>query len=414
MLKENKTLLLISYFHLDEDYIGSHRLKALHSFLLSKNFKVIVLCAGIGKNQIEFDSNIIKVKEVTSRSYSLLRILLIRFIEKVNIFNKSKFPGSGWTKNVIKYSNQIIKFSNPDFIICSYPPVSVLQIGIYFRNKFSIPLLSDFRDGFTKNPIELDIFSNKVKHQLYLELEKEIINKSIFITTASPGITKDFISNYPKKNKFYTIFNGYDDIEFPNNKTIVKLDSKKISISHTGKLSLSQSCISISSFCKSLDFIEQNDKISSKIEFIFMGDLSKKEKSSLKKFTNSGLVKIINQQKREISRELIKLSDFVLLITCANDPTSVSGKLIEYLGFKKKILALTKNTYAEEIINKSGLGICVDPNNELLIYEAILKLINENVNDARSINNNYIEEFSRINQNNKYYDLIIKHIEYEK
>jgi len=55
----------------------------------------------------------------------------------------------------------------------------------------------------------------------------------------------------------------------------------------------------------------------------------------------------------------------------------IPGKLFEYLETKKPILALCEDSDCKEILIKSGLGICVEPDNIEKISNTILKIIND-------------------------------------
>ncbi|MGI6513220.1 MAG: glycosyltransferase [Syntrophomonadales bacterium] len=69
-------------------------------------------------------------------------------------------------------------------------------------------------------------------------------------------------------------------------------------------------------------------------------------------------------------------ADFLLLAITAPGRGLTSGKLFEYLAAKRPIFALTEGTVAEDIINRTGTGICLSPNDIEGITRQLKNIIN--------------------------------------
>ena len=54
---------------------------------------------------------------------------------------------------------------------------------------------------------------------------------------------------------------------------------------------------------------------------------------------------------------------------------SIAGKLFEYIGLKKKILAVVTPGAMRDLVEKTGLGIIADPDNLEAVAEAIERVI---------------------------------------
>jgi glycosyltransferase involved in cell wall biosynthesis len=73
----------------------------------------------------------------------------------------------------------------------------------------------------------------------------------------------------------------------------------------------------------------------------------------------------------------------------------IPGKVFEYIETQKPILALCEDSDCKEIITKSGLGICVEPDNIVDISNVILKIVSD-IGFLMEIKSNleYIENYS--------------------
>lgn len=73
----------------------------------------------------------------------------------------------------------------------------------------------------------------------------------------------------------------------------------------------------------------------------------------------------------------------------------IPGKLFEYLGTGKPILALCEDSDCKEILELSGLGICVSPDNVNEMTQIILRMLNDdNYLSDKKGNDDYIRQFS--------------------
>ncbi len=73
----------------------------------------------------------------------------------------------------------------------------------------------------------------------------------------------------------------------------------------------------------------------------------------------------------------------------------IPGKLFEYLNTLKPILALCESSDCRNIIEKSGLGVCIDPDNPELIAKCLFPIIkNKNLLLGLKPNKEFIETFT--------------------
>lgn len=107
---------------------------------------------------------------------------------------------------------------------------------------------------------------------------------------------------------------------------------------------------------------------------------------------------------KELSLKKLLDSDLLFLPleksnTSEHQTLFIPGKLFEYLNTGKPILALCEPSDCRTILENSGLGICVDPDNPILIANCILTYINQpELLQLHKANKAYIEQFSFLNK----------------
>jgi hypothetical protein len=393
-----KNILIISFWHTDINSVGSYRTRSIENTLKKNGFNVHVISGSYVINNYEVDGNT-HIFKSNSRFNTNKFILILDLIKrKINFYllNKYVHPLQRWIDLVLHYKNHLYESIKPDCILCSYPPVESLDLGRILSIDWNVPLITDFRDPFLINPLEQDLKFDIPKSKFYQELEFYLINNSLFSTTVSHSITQDFIYRYPSKSIF-TVMNGFDEIPIILPKVTFK-NVSKINILHSGRLSLSDSSVKIDGFISALDLISNNLLCREKLLFHFIGDLSKKEINLLQPYAEIGLVRIWGTQSRLIAQSFQREADYLMLITQVNNPSVISGKLIDYLSYNKFILALTSGTEAYDIINNIGIGKCANPSKPNEIYDLFL-MVALNQLSISNLNIELLSSYSRYSQN---------------
>lgn len=125
--------------------------------------------------------------------------------------------------------------------------------------------------------------------------------------------------------------------------------------------------------------------------------------ANLKQAKQAGVAdyfKIEDYLSKEISLARLAKADILFLPleksnTKGTHTLFIPGKLFEYLNTGKPILALCEDSDCKTILEASGLGICVAPDEPEQIAETLYQLItNEGFINHYSPNANYISQFS--------------------
>jgi glycosyltransferase involved in cell wall biosynthesis len=387
-----KNVLIITFYYPPGNNGAVQRPSKFVKYLPHFGYNPIVVTAG-GKKLPSDGENIHRFPNDASWARSSqFAFLVFRFIRKSSdAFWLLYDCMHWWYMNTIKSIHKRIDLSKIDLVFCTYRPLSALMIGVYLKQRYGIPLISDFRDGLVFEPLKKDFFIRNIIHKHY---EKKVINNSNYIITVSEPITEYFKSAY-KLEKALTITNGFDedDLSSSKNETIERQEND-FRIVYTGRISLSRQGLSINPFVDILKEIRELSNPKKKLKLIIAGELMNSEEKYIRKklqdtFEYKGLLP------RQEALKCQKSADLLLLI--AGEGTSVvTGKLFEYISSGIPIFALTEGTAAEEIIKETRTGLCVNPNNLRAIRTYLIDIILNNNLAFFSPSREKIAKYSRM------------------
>jgi len=366
-------LLVISYFHGQPDSIGSLRTRAMERLLPEHDIEVSVLTSGDHKEDFRIYKNTISIKSNTYFEGGVLTNTVRKVKSKLLRLATANSHPTSWETTTLANLPVILGAADPEVILCTYPPVYALRLGLKISALTKLPIVTDFRDSFLIDAIEPGLkykWTRKYGH--YEKLNSEVLERSALITAASTAISDSFRTSCERQNA-QVIYNGFE--------SRTKLDVFKdfngsgINVVHTGRVSLSERGTSIKGLVIALKKLTARDAdLSAKIRFHFVGELSLCERASLNSLASAGVVKIWGPVAREKALSMQLAADILLLITKPRAKNALSGKLIEYLRLAKPILALTSGSEAEVILKRTELGIITQPDDPDAIAEAILKI----------------------------------------
>lgn len=295
------------------------------------------------------------------------------------------------------------------FVIGTYSPIDALVASRCLANKFSLPNLQDFRDGFVFESLGRQ---GKMASWLRSRIEKRVAQSATLITSVSSALVEDFRCRYGKL-RVELLPNGYDPAEFtfldnsqlsPEAQNIISnVPQGKVVIGHFGRVSDSDYSrfSAFEFFIKALGMEEQ---WLDKIHLIFVGKLTPVEENLLKTVRCSKFISPTVD--RRLAQELMGQCNTLLLIT-GNRVCCATGKLFEYMATGRDIVcfSLVWNEAAKILESTaSGRTILVgDDKGASAFFHDITMARHENF-----VRENDISAYSRKNQAAMLGDWILK------
>jgi glycosyltransferase involved in cell wall biosynthesis len=304
------------------------------------------------------------------------------------------FPDNkiGWFPFALIKGVRICKKEKVDLLFSTSPPLTCHLVGFFLKKLTGISWVADFRDSYisyqdAKRPAS-------IKNLLLKNLQKSFLKRADGVISVNQTIAQQLRGFHPQTEETEVITNGYDKEDF---EATVKKTKDIFKIIYFG--TFSPDCPA-EPFLKALSNLLNRGKTSQdKIRFIHVGisigmNIEKKiEEYGLKEVTE---LKGYLSHKEGIE-ELLK-SDLALLTVSQSAPVISTGKIYEYFGAQKPILAIApQDGEAAKLIKSVGAGRVVSPGNIQEIEEAILSFYREFLNGKlfSKTNTDIAEKFER-------------------
>jgi glycosyltransferase involved in cell wall biosynthesis len=263
----------------------------------------------------------------------------------------------GWRKIVNKQIAGIIQDHKIDLILSSSPPHSIHLAALDIKKKYNIPWIADFRDPWS---LQFDIIKPLTPiHRFIGEYyEKKIVSNADAILNVSPTMSEHLITIYPflNQDKVITFMNGYDgqDFQIYQNR---KKDKSKFIITYVGTFYLRQSPITF--YDGVAKFLLKNPAAKSR----FLVQIVGKSQNDYEEYPSQiGIADNVLQVgfvPHQRLGQYLANSDILLLLVYGqkNKYNYVyTGKLFEYLPWRKPILLLSHQGVCTDFILQNNIG----------------------------------------------------------
>ena len=367
-----KKVLIISHMFLEQEAIGSVRIRGLAKFLPEFGWNPVILTIKFprksepGFNVVEtfYQDKQKKLKESlgfnvdeTIKDQLALPVYknkksLIDYIFYIwqEIFNYPDLEKS-WYKYAVDAGKTLLENESFDAMISSSSPVTSHLIAKNLKNKYGIPWIADLRDLWTQN----HYYSHtKVRRLIERKLEIKTLAMADALVTVSPYLADKLKELH--KNRIYSITNGFSDEETDRND--VKL-TEKFTITYTGSLYLSKRD-PIKLFQALNELILKKIVDSKDIDIRFYGLKESWLEEEIKSFNLEKIAKWLGFVNRMTALKKQRESQLLLLLLWDHpeEKNIATGKLFDYLGSKRPILAIGGSKgFVKEILDETNAGM---------------------------------------------------------
>lgn len=425
-IKERKktALVVATHFPPNKRVGGVIRIAKFIKYLPENNWNSFVITAK--SNELEtFDNLLVDIESTNSVVYRLPSLdvrkpfqILFKFVNflrgnfkrKKSLVNKnfiSTVPISSlffipdhlifWVFLASFKGIWLILFKKIDIIYTTSPMQSGLIVGLIIKSITKLPFIVELRDPWTTNPFYikkkfkiLDRLEEKLEMYTYLYADKIIVINEHFI----PPI----LDKYPKvnKQKFVVIENGFDNDDFLN-KTPKKFP--KLTLVHSGNFYLGRSP---KKFLEALAIVKNKHRHLAAIwDVVFVGG-AEDFKPLIDDLEIGDFVSILGTVSHSDSISIMLGADALLLIP-GKGKSTLTGKIYEYIATQKPIFVVSNESAAADLVNKLGIGIISNEENENQIADILVKFLIEFVPSYINDGNKKISfnQFERKNIVNK-------------
>jgi glycosyltransferase involved in cell wall biosynthesis len=296
-------------------------------------------------------------KEVVGLPVEWKRKLLSRISDAIFIPDNK----IGWRRRAVASALALHKETPFDLIFATAPPFTDFLIGRDVKKKINKPLVLDYRDPWIEYPFKF--YPTPIHRWRNVFLEKKALRASSHVVTTNRRVKEQILS----RHRFLTyhdidiLTQGFDPEDFSVGPA---RQVRRAGVPDAGKMRVTYAGIFWEDrvpdhFLQALhDLIAEKPKLRGRIEAVFVGNF---RDENLKLVTRLGLqdsVRILGYLPHpECIREL--MGSDVLWMTVGDDLGS-PGKVYEYIGARKPILALAPDGFIKSTVLEAG-GTVVPP-----------------------------------------------------
>ena len=307
--------------------------------------------------------------------------------------NFSPFPISLWewyweAKNLGK---EILNGENIDLILSTSPPEVVHLVAHYLSKETGIPWVADFRDLWTQNPyhwfsLRVSLFRRVIERAL----EKRVIAGTSSLSTSTSSFSDALEALHKKKAK--VVMNGFDEEDFQEIMPVQL--TEKFTITYTGTIYHGKRNPSLL-FQAVAELTEKKEINEDDVEIRFYGpDLH----LVLKLASDFGISQVVGVYDKVSRYESLRrqMESQVLFLLQWMDPREkgiCSGKIFEYFGAKRPVLAIGPGGVIKKLLNETGAGIYASTARD--VKNAIKKYYLEYKSKGKVIYSRQREEISK-------------------
>lgn len=371
--------LLIAYHYFPENNGGVQRAAAMKRYLPQHGVDVTLLTHGGKPVDVpeERAAGVVRAFDVTRHSLPFALFAAYRLLQRATtLFGAAGLRYSLWRRNAIRQAERLIAHRRPDVLIATFPPPETIDVALEIARRHRIPVIADFRDGLIFEPLETPGRRAAALGRYLNELERRVISDAAAIVTVSEPISGHYRD--AGASRVETIANGFDSRERRDviGERPFELDRDRINFVYTGRLDRSRAGTRIAPFLEAVAALGE-ESAGGRLLFHFFGEYTQSEMRAFQPFVGRGVIRVHGLVSRARALLLQRHADALLLVTATGQRSIATGKLFEYLGAGRPIVALTEGTVAESIVRETESGWVVAPDdmNQIL---GVLRKIAEN------------------------------------
>ncbi len=379
-----RKVLIIAYYFPPMGLSGVQRTVKFAKFLPKYGWKPTVLTVE-PTGYYAFDDTLLKeaeeagVRIVRTSSYDVNRLLKKQGVIKMPSERMRKvlqFFGDlffipdtkiGWKSIAVKAASELIEQERFDLLFATAPPQTDFLIGAALKRKFEIPLVVDYRDAWLDYPFKY--FPTPLHRLWHTYLERRVLKAADRVIVTHRRVKESILLRHKTVdyNEVIIISQGFDAEDFPPTNAEKRVKPVKMKIAHAGTFYAERNPVKMLQALANV--LQANPKIRGRIELHFIGNAREEDRQLVKKLDLQNAVHFLGYlPHRECIKHLVE-SD-VLWFVIDND-YQTPGKLYEYFGSRKPLIASVIDGYTKQVIKESGAAICI-PLKDVTAHESAI------------------------------------------
>ena len=275
----------------------------------------------------------------------------------------------GWRPFALRAARDILRADPPAAILSTGPPETNHLVALALRRETGLPWLADFRDPW----FGLHLFPAPTRwhRRQHQALERDVLRAADCLVATTTWLRDLLRERAAAAARIHVIRNGYDPEDFGAAPVPPPDPGGPLVLAHTGMLTLSRSAAGLLQGLGTL--LERQPELRGRVRVELVGA---RESANDALVTSAGLRDCVRFRGYVPHRDAIAAmlaADVLVLIKHADARYRglVPGKLYEYLGAGRPILALVPESEAADLIRELGCGEVVPPGDGEAVARAL-------------------------------------------
>jgi glycosyltransferase involved in cell wall biosynthesis len=264
----------------------------------------------------------------------------------------------GWLPAAVPVVRRLVRMREIECVITTGPPHSTHLAALALRRERPRWIV-DFRDGWCYEPLRSP-WPTRAQARLDAALERRVTQSA----DAAIGVTRPIAEDLLRRLGVDAVHiaNGWDphwDARVAE-VTLPGLEPGVVSIVHTGMLGRGGWRDPRPLFAALRRLVAEQPDTASRLQLVLAGGLDP-QLQELLDGVDGGIVRYLGELSREQALALQRRGDALLLLTSPHHVSHATGKIFEYLAAGRPIVALAEGNEAARIVDETGTGLTVAP-----------------------------------------------------
>ncbi len=297
----------------------------------------------------------------------------------------------GWRRKALSAAKKLFATKKFDVIFATAPPFTDFLIGAELHEEFRKPLVIDYRDPWHDYPLKY--YPTPFHKWRNYQLEKRVIHAASKVLTTNRRVKELILKRFRslEYNDVIILPQGYDPKDFVNG--AMKPQSQKMQITHAGVFYGDRTP---KYFLQALQKVfSMHPELRDHLEACFVGNFQDEYRRLV---TSMGLERnvVITEYLDHLQCVKYLMSADVLWLMLNNNSQS-PGKLYEYFGARKPILACIPEGFMRQTLDEVGASVIVEPDDVDGIAAGIIQLFEQyKHNQLPKPKEHIVEKYNRI------------------
>ncbi len=278
---------------------------------------------------------------------------LTTFLNRWVMIPDKSFP---WIRPASVAGEKLIRDQNIQAIYSTSDPLTDHLVARRLSQRTGVPWVAEFRDLWMGSPYLARAQPTPIHRAIHARMERNVVADAKTIICLSRGIQRYFSETYPGCET-RPIYNCFDPGEYP---AASAPDPDRFTVLYAGALYSSRSPVPF--FEGWARFLKQCEIHPGAAEFTILGGSSDLDLAGLARHHGvEKSVQLIGRVAHVEALRRMQSATALLAIQSPEDDIHLPGKLFEYAGARRPILAISRPCETAEIITGNGLGWVVEP-----------------------------------------------------